>query len=427
MRISRSFALTLVGIFLVAAACRLYVLNERLPMHLEGDEPDYVELAYTLMTTGEFRRSASTEVLFGGGKPEAHTAYRSPVLPAFLAAHYRVFGLSHTYPRLSLVSLSCLTCVLVALLAVELFDWKVGIVAGALWALWPTAVFAPYASDRFYPETLAIMLLVAHSLLLVRLLRSQAGTGLAMICGVCLGGAVLTRGYIALLVPLTICVAVFWWRWAPSIIAAFTVGALLVPGLWVARNYVVMGRAVLSTQTDHFYLGNNQWARGSFNGDFFVVGRESPQLKRMTELFPDFWQMTEVDRSDAWLRAAQLSIIENPQHFAWLLWRKALVFWSPLQHWRWGWYRIHVAHSILLLSALLLLWRTSRIGESLERLEVALLPVLAVFVAALATYGFDRYRYVAEPYIVVLGSAGLLVRTRLLSRDHDPRMPGARA
>jgi hypothetical protein len=172
------------------------------------------------------------------------------------------------------------------------------------------------------------------------------------------------------------------------------------------RNWIVLGKPVLSTQTDHFYLGNNLWARGSFDGDIFKLGYEAPQFKVIIERHPNVWEMSEIERSEMWSQEAINAVVSNPAHFGWLLMRKTLVFWAPTQSWSSGFYRWHYALAILLPFAALGIYINLRRGLKQEML-LMLLPIAAVFLSALLTYALDRYRFVIEPLIVLLGAIGM--------------------
>jgi 4-amino-4-deoxy-L-arabinose transferase-like glycosyltransferase len=402
MKPQRQFAM-LVLILVGAFAIRVGVMVKRSPMLFGGDEGEYVALARGLASSGEFRSTDFIQDIFQGGRPGDPTAYRSPVLPAFLAVHYMTFGDSQWIPRLVLVAISSLTCLLLALLGCGQGRCGAGLLAACAWAVWPPAVIGPYAADRFYPETLAVFFLVGHSVALVW--SEHRKTDLpAAIGGLGLGLAVLTRGYLALLIPATVLsLAASRRRRVALVVAAFSIG---VPASWVARNAIVMGVPVLSTQTDHFYLGNNRWARGSFNGDFFLLGRQSPQLQQVAEWYPGFWQMSELQRSRAWSGAAVRAALDDPARIGWLLCRKALVFMSPLQFWSVPGYPFHLAWIPAASLAAVALW-DARSWRKMLQLWPLILPIGAVFAAVLATYAFDRYRFVIEPYVVLLAAYGL--------------------
>jgi hypothetical protein len=404
----------IVAISLVA---RLYVIWWRTPMLLGGDESEYVSLAQNLLRQSGFV-SGQIQRVFQGGNPGEPTAYRSPVLPAFLAAHYLVFGFRQVVPRVVLATLSALTGLALGLGAKALGWPRAGCVAALTWALWPPAVIGPYAADRYCPETLGVVLLVGHIVILMG--KKSISPGRAAMAGLLVGLAALTRGYLApLVVVSTLWVAAERGRTTRRDVMILLLLAILPVGGWVLRNQRVMGRAMLSTQTDHFYLGNNAWARGSFNGDMLApmsrgatgldlerqIEAVSPQIRILVKRHPQFWHMSEIERSDMWSQEAWLSIRGNPGRFAWLIWRKSAVFWGPFQYWSVGAYRFHYAFLVVLPLAPIGLIAIAR-GHGKRQAVILLLPIMVVYCAALATHSFDRYRFTIEPFVILLAAIG---------------------
>ncbi|MCI0390926.1 MAG: glycosyltransferase family 39 protein [Acidobacteria bacterium] len=422
---SRRWWFSIAAIALVAFMLRMAILWLHTPMITQGDEGEYIELAKQIEQSGDFRTTNFIQRVFQGGEPGQPTAYRSPVLPFFLAAHYLLFGSSQTYPRITLGLISAVTCILIALLGRILGLGAAGLIAASLWAVWPPAVFGPYGADRFYPETLAVFFLVSH-IAAVSSLSHTPTTIRAIVAGLLLGLTVLTRGYLLFLLPLTV------WHIGSlplkrsrrlAIISALC--AVAVFGSWIIRNWMVMGKPVLTTQTEAFYLGNNAWARGSFNGDIFEMGTKAPQLQALEQKYPNIWQMSEVERSEMWTREAVRCVIDNPSHIVWLLFRKSLVFWAPTQFWSVGFYRWHYLYAIAMAFApvgILICFRRGHIRAAI----LLLLPVSGAYAAVLFTYGMDRYRFVMEPFIVLIASIGAIECGRWLGlrawTDEDGRL-----
>ncbi len=397
-------------LLIVAAALllRLAVLAVDTPMAFEGDEPDYVSLAQNIARSGQFQITSARNPLYQGGRPGEPTGYRNIVLPALLAAHYRVFGFTQTPPRLTMALIGALSCALIGVLGRQLFSPAVGLWAAGAWAIWPPSFVGPYAAHRFTPEHVAIALLLGSLVALASLQRAPrpgAWVLAAALAGVLLGLAVLTRGYLLFALPL------LWaWVWLLPVAgrrrlgAAFACASCLVVGAWVLRNARALGKPVLSTQTEAFYFGNQRTARGSLDGDLFTLGARSPQIQFVVRRHPDFWRMSEVQRSQMWTREGILAVKGNPRRAVWLAFRKTAIFLSPLQYWTAGPYSRHYFYVVALLLAplgILASWRTNR-----RALALLLAPFLACYAAALLTYGLDRYRYTVEPAIVLVACAG---------------------
>jgi 4-amino-4-deoxy-L-arabinose transferase-like glycosyltransferase len=422
----RTWRLWVAAVFLVALVLRLAKLWANTPTGFGGDEPEYLELARGLARTGEYRSAGNVPNFFQGGRPGELTAYRTPVFPGLLALHFRLFGPSEFYPRLTLVFLSAFTCVLIMIVGRRLISPQAGLVAGACWALWPPALLSWYAADRFYSESLGIFLLFASIVASLRI-PDRLHVAPAVIAGLLMGLAVLTRGFLLLVIPVSM-VFLALLPAAPArrvqLAGCFLVGLALPLWLWIGRNWLVLGRPLLSTQTEAFYLGNNSWAHGSFSGDMFTLGWKSPQLELMEQRYPRFRQMSELERADAFRTQGRLFVLQNPSRFAALVVRKTLIFWSPLQDWKWGAYRHHFAWAVALPFFALGIVSVAR---SLSRPAIALLvgPILAVYGAVLMTYAHDRYRFTIEPFVLLIAAAGLMAvwNVGVRRRTSNPDFP----
>lgn len=391
----------------LAFAIRIAVMWHRTPMNPSGDEPEYIGLAHQLSQTGHFRITQPYQSLFEGGRSGDPTAFRSPVLPAFLAIHYRLFGFSETPPRVTMALLGVLACVLIAILGRQLLSPLAGLIAAACWAFWPPAILSPYAADRFTPEHLGTTVLLAHLVALAAVLHKPTTARIAVAGGL-LGLAILTRGYFLLTFPLE--VLFVWLLPVPNrtrLAALFAGVTCLVVGVWVLRNWHEVGKPVLSTQTEGFYVGNNQWARGSLNGDFFTTGAKAPQLQVIIRKYPHMAQMNEAQRSRMWLNEGIHVVVSQPKHTLWLLVRKTLIFLGPFLYWTAGPYNRHyffMLALILMPFGILAALRQNRKRE----LVLLLLPLLGIYIATLMTYALDRYRYPAEPGVLLLACFGAL-------------------
>lgn len=420
----RRLLLLIVGL---ALALRVVLVWQDTPMVLGGDEGEYVALGQTLARTGRFQTAPVWQPLWSGGKVGQQTAYRNVVLPGFLAMHYAALGPSQIPPRLSMAVVGALSCLLLGILGRQVFSPGVGLWAAGLWAIWPPSIIGDYAANRFTPEHLALALLLGHLVALTSLfphpqpqLQEYLGPQLdnrsriwpAVVGGLLLGLAILTRGYLVFVLPLSFLVLLKFLghaRWRQSL--AFAAASVVVVGAWVARNAVAVGRPVLSTQTEALYLGNNRWTRGSLNGDVFELGARSPQITPLTRKYPDYWRMSEVERSQMWLREGKEAVLSDPRRAVWLAVRKTLIYLSPLQVWAVGFYKHHYAYALALLLVpwgLAAFWHAGR-----HHLWLLLAPCVASYAAVLLTYGLDRYRYPIEPIVVLLACAGA---ARLLRR-----------
>src|SRR5690606_34420216 len=164
------------------------------------------------------------------------------------------------------VALSVATIGLVFVLGRRLGGERVGLVAAAVWALWPNLIFH---SAIVLTETLFLFLLVA---LLVVLLGDPAaarapGRARLVAVGVLFGLALLVRPVSAVMAPALL---VLWWGngaraalWRLALVGAVTV-AVLVP--WSVRSTLAMDEPVALSLNfgDNLCLGHNPSANGGF-------------------------------------------------------------------------------------------------------------------------------------------------------------------
>lgn len=164
------------------------------------------------------------------------------------------------------VALSVATIGLVFVLGRRLADVKVGLVAAAIWALWPNLVLH---SAVVLTETLFLFLLV---LLLIVLLGDPAsarlpGRARLITVGVLFGLTLLVRPVSAVIAPVFL---VLWWGagakaalWRLTLVGVATL-AVLVP--WSIRSTLAMDEPVAMSLNfgDNLCLGHNPGATGGF-------------------------------------------------------------------------------------------------------------------------------------------------------------------
>lgn len=189
-RLSQPRASALV-IFLLALAARVtYNLTLAANYIPSSDALEYHQLARNLLQWHCY-------CLFAPGQP---TTYRPPLFPLFLAGVYWLTGANPLYGRLALSVVGAVTCVLVSLIARDLFGRRAGLLAGLIAATYPQLVIY---DAWLYSESLAVCLFVASCLAMMRASHKPPGWQWLLV-GVLLGLAALTRpnGIYALLAVL---------------------------------------------------------------------------------------------------------------------------------------------------------------------------------------------------------------------------------
>jgi 4-amino-4-deoxy-L-arabinose transferase-like glycosyltransferase len=238
------------------------------------------------------------------------TAYYPPGYPLALGALIWLAGLwpsdlsSFGIAVTANVVLSVATIGLVFALGRRLVDARVGLVAAAVFALWPNLVFH---TGVVLTETLFLFLFVL--MLLVALptpeLARRPGVWRLVAVGALFGAAGLVRPVSLVMAPLFL---LLWWPDGivralrnVAVVGAATV-ALILP--WTIRNMVTMDSPILLSANfgDNFCIGNNPEAAGGYAlPDYCFQGlgegeRPEFEVRRQSET---------LDRGVRWLR-------ENP-------------------------------------------------------------------------------------------------------------------
>jgi 4-amino-4-deoxy-L-arabinose transferase-like glycosyltransferase len=176
-------------------------------------------------------------------QPYMPTVYRAPLWPAIIAAITLILGPGDYYARLFLCCIGSGTCILVYLLAKELFCFRIGIVTGAVAAIYPNL----YIYDGWlYTESLYTFLLLAFCYGIYQLQRSQKRNRWWLWCGVSLGLLALTRpnGLFMLGVFIFWALVMGWekilsWRVVTKSVLFISLISLAIIAPWTVRNYFV--------------------------------------------------------------------------------------------------------------------------------------------------------------------------------------------
>jgi 4-amino-4-deoxy-L-arabinose transferase-like glycosyltransferase len=186
---------------------------------------------------------------------EAPTAEHPPLYPLLIAAVHQLGGTSEETQRLVLGSaMGALLIVSVGLLGRELAGQRAGLIAAMLAALAPFVVAADGSgeSEAAFGPLAVLALLVAYRL------RRSPRVGTAAILGLIIGLSTLTRSDGILLLSLPALVLLrsrFEHRWRALAATLLVFAVVLAP--WVTRNWVELGRPVLSTNLGTLVAGTN--------------------------------------------------------------------------------------------------------------------------------------------------------------------------
>lgn len=192
--------------------------------------------------------------------------FKAPLYPYFLAVIYKLSANSVKVARFVQLVIGSLSCVLIAVLAKRVFDWRVGLVAGLMASAYGMLM---YFEGELLGEFLFIFLCLCTLLLLLKA-RSNPGRLLWLLSGGLLGFAALARPNVLLFGVFVLVWIGIGFRRERSrrvilgYVLAFVLGTALVILPVTARNYLVGRDFVLisSNAGVNFYLGNNRVSDG---------------------------------------------------------------------------------------------------------------------------------------------------------------------
>ena len=207
--------------------------------------------------------------------------YQAPLYPYVLGVFYSVAGPTAVGARALQAVFGSAACVLLAVAGRQFFNARVGVVAGAMLACYPAAIFFDSVLQKSSLDLLLMTLLLAlaGAFLGGRRVRWLAAAGAT------LGLFMLSRENTRVLYP----VVAGWlllafegapWRQRLRWLAVFTFAAAAVLAPVAARNYHVGGELLVSTSQagPNFYIGNHAGARGSYES--LLPDRGDPAYER---------------------------------------------------------------------------------------------------------------------------------------------------
>jgi len=349
---------------------------------------------------------------------EGKRVSRAPGYPIFLAGCYAV-GLDT--PR-AIHAVQCIvgaaTCLLILLLGRRLYGETVGLIAGAISAVYP---FFIYYTGTVLSEILFVAGFVGLLLCLVHLGRMLDKPGSkylwsAVGTGAVAGLLILLRSSL-LLFPFFL--LPFWLMRAESrkkatlswIVMTAAIGVTLLP--WVIRNYRLVHKIVPTTLQvgPSLYEANSRFATGG------------PAMDRIDWVeVRGGTMMSEVENNTFFRDAAMRYIRENPGRFMVMAFEKARRFWNVVPNYAAPNPKsriLYAAASLLtyvpvMLCAFLGLWLRR---EQAKALLLLLPPVLYFAALHMIFVGSTRYRTPIMPFIILIAAAGIeTIRERIRSR-----------
>jgi 4-amino-4-deoxy-L-arabinose transferase-like glycosyltransferase len=295
--------LTLLLVAGAAVRIALWIWFATLTPHID-DEQAHVQLATTIVTTGEY-----------GFAPGKLTSLRPPLYPAMVAGVFTVAGIeNYQAVRFLQALLSLATVVLVFRLGSELYSERVGLRAGAFFCFYPT--FLGF-NNLILSEVQYTFLLVGGVLAVVRGLNRASLISLG-IAGVVLGLGALTRSILFPFAPVLCIFLLFAWRGSyvrrGLAVLAFALPFALVLAPWAVRNSRLQDTfiAVDCMGGRNFMMGNYEYTPLYRSWDAIAIGGEREWIKVLNAHHPEMSGLTQGKVDQLAGKEAIRFIRENP-------------------------------------------------------------------------------------------------------------------
>jgi 4-amino-4-deoxy-L-arabinose transferase-like glycosyltransferase len=337
-------------------------------------------------------------VTLNGSSP---TARFPPLYPLVVAGSFYLFG---AYTKTAAVLLFLFQSVCSAAIAMclvnlgnRLVGVKAGMIAGVIWAVYPTSIF--YSVIRIWYCELALALVLLIVTITVRNLPSP-GFKLVAGLGALSGLTVLTDSTMAVYLPLILLWMLFACRVQLSkmimlvVVWGITAGVVVSP--WMVRNWLVLGSPV--------------FLKSNFGAQLFIQNSSQTSRAEAAQEFAALqkkWVSTgskpsEIVYSRYLGNSALRWIAEHPLDFASATIRRILEFWvvNPGQGWE-SWLRMTFFVPLIMLSVYGLRYASGR-RWYLAPLWLFLLVYPLPYYLTHVDHG--RYSYPVEPFVVLLAA-----------------------
>jgi hypothetical protein len=416
-------------IFTLAVAVRIAFIHAVVGFHhgqsnlsiLNGDERDYVRRAENLLAGEGFT---------GGGQNDR--MWRTPAYPVFLASVFLPRGRQLAVVRLLHAMLGGLVCVLIYAIARRVFDPTVAALSALYFAFFPPHA---YMAGQILSENLLLPIVLLATLEFLRMME-QPSFQSAALCGLLAGLVTLTKpesGGIAAamlvvlwtgrgekkdIVGADLCVcpdragrhrgrhtglplrlALFPQKLLMS--AALVLCATLVVAPWLARNYRLSGRVVISSVGgEAFWGGNNQHVLDNpkYRG-YWMAPSEMPEQLKLVLAAP-----TELEQDRVRWRLGLEFLDAHRADIPRLAWHKFTRFYSVMARDRterlalilsFGWLLPFIAAGLLVHA-----WRFVRLRQAAS---ILIAIIFYYNLLAIVFWGANRMRLVIDPLLIIFG------------------------
>ncbi len=267
--------------------------------------------------------------------------FRAPLYPYFLGLIYSIFGEGPIAPRIIQSILGSLSCVLIYLIALRLFNRRTALMAGIIAAIYSVLI---YFDNELLITSLFVFLVLLFFYLSINTQISSSKKRLYLI-GLVMGLAAIARPTVLITLPILV-VYLFFYRVKPIRFKNKLIGvAILFAGILTAilpvtiRNYAVGNDIVLISYQGgvNFWIGNNEQADGKTAGapgHFKAVGRYEDNVKYSAEKVAEMdtgREMKPPELSSYWYSRGFKFIFENPGEFMSLTLKKLYFTWNAYE------------------------------------------------------------------------------------------------
>ncbi|MGH7543561.1 MAG: ArnT family glycosyltransferase [Gemmatimonadota bacterium] len=325
--------------------------------------------------------------------PPRPTAKFPPLYPVVVAAFFKIFGVFSVPAAIGLfvfqIVCAAVSTILLMRIGERVFDRRAGLIAGMIWAFYPTSIF--FSSVRIWYSELAVMLLLAVVAITVTG-ESPLALGRIACLAVLSGLLVLTDSTMILYLPLLALWAAYRGARNPAGLigrfGAWAVVFLVVCSPWLVRNWSIWGTPLLAKSNLglELVLGNASELRKTVGQEQMGNEMESQRVLR--------------DLALRWIR-------QHPERFARLTLRRVVYFWGGNPGFGPEFFLRLMYFVPLLFLAIVGLWRGLREKRVMTPLWLFLLVYpLPYYVTHV---GHGRYIYPVEPIVVLLAALPLAV------------------
>ena len=375
----------------------------------------------------------------GGQWIGSEVFYQTPLYPYFLAVIFKLAGHDLFAVRVTQAVIGTLSCVLLGLAGRRFFNHRVGLIAAALLAVYPPAIFfdgliQKSSLDLFLMTLLLVLLVAVHR-------RPNWKTLIAV--GIVIGLFTLNRENARVLFPIITIWLLTCFRqtrlrdrivWALML----TAGVLLVLLPVGFRNYHVGGEFLISTSQlgPNLYIGNHAGAEGSYEPlapDHGNAAFERSDAIRLAEEAMAR-KLSPGEVSDYWVKRSLEYIRAQPWDWLWLMGRKLLLtfsarevvdtesieayseYSSTLQMLFW------MSFGVILPLGVFGIWLTR---EKWRELLILYAMLLGLALSVAVFYVVARYRFPMVPIVILFAAAALSAVPTLRLAQWRQWLPGA--